>query len=261
MRVFSEIDSTNNEAKRQLSATSHSPALYVTDHRTTGKSRGKDASSLTPTLYVTDHQTAGRGRHGHEFYSPKGSGLYFTLALPADEDPAAIQLLTCAAAVAVCEVVEALSDKITQIKWVNDIFFNEKKVAGILTELIFDKNNQILSVIVGIGINLKTAHFPAEFAKNAGNIGKVEPNRLCAEISDRLIESYKQLKNENFRKKMIKNYRKRNFVIGKEVEFTDTDGIHTATATDIAADGSLVVEENGIQKMLHSGEISIKPII
>ena len=59
VHVFDAIDSTNNEAKRR--------ALTDPD---------------CAVLYVTDCQTAGRGRRGHDFYSPKGSGLYFTLSLP-----------------------------------------------------------------------------------------------------------------------------------------------------------------------------------
>lgn len=233
--VFEEIDSTNNEAKRRATATPPSPALYV-----------------------TDHQTAGRGRRGHDFYSPKGSGLYFTLALPIAGDPASIQLLTCAAAVAVCEAIEALSDKKALVKWVNDIFIDGKKVAGILAELVLDEQNRPLSVIIGIGINLTTAHFPAEFAKTAGCVGDIDPNHLCAEVCNRLIELYHQLFSEENCKKMIKNYSNRSFVLSKEIQYTDQSGEHTATAVSIAPDGSLIVEENGIKTALHSGEISIR---
>jgi len=95
-----EIDSTNNEAKRR---------------------------SLTDGahLYATGHQTAGRGRRGHDFYSPRDTGLYMTLSLPITEVEADIQRLTCIAAVAVCEAITALSDKKPLIKWINDIYINE----------------------------------------------------------------------------------------------------------------------------------------
>lgn len=271
IRLYEQIDSTNDEAKRRAQA----------DQENT-------------VLYVTDCQTAGRGRRGHDFYSPKGSGLYFTLALPLSAEPADIQVITCAAAVAVCEAIGALSDQRPLIKWVNDIYIDGKKVAGILTELVTDADNRPLSVIVGIGLNLTTEHFPAEFAARAGAIGDIDPNRLCAEITDRLTDMYRQLENaysavgggapdvpkmtasavgtgldtsvygatvskrpsESYNSIMEK-YKCLNFCIGKTVKYTDTDGNHTAAATDIAPDGSLIVEENGVRKSLHSGEISI----
>ncbi|MBR1533348.1 MAG: biotin--[Ruminococcus sp.] len=251
VRVYDAIDSTNNEAKRRLET---------------------DRGEIT--LYVTDCQTAGRGRRGHDFYSPKGSGLYFTLALPLSAEPADVQVITCAAAVAACEGIEAVSGRHPQIKWVNDVLIGGKKVAGILTELVTDGQNQPASVIIGIGINLTTAHFPAEFAAKAGSVGKVDPNRLCAEVVNRLIWMYNainysdlELKNSNNSliesnysfNSILEKYKQLNLCIGITVQYTDNDGVHTATAVDIAPDGSRVVEDSGIRKQLHSGEISITP--
>ncbi len=238
IRVFEEIDSTNNEAKRRASE-----------------------ASLSPALYVTDCQTAGRGRRGHDFYSPKGSGLYFSLALPVGGQPTSIQLLTCASAVAVCGAIRALSGKNAQVKWVNDIFIDGKKVAGILAELVLDSQNKPLSVIIGIGINLTTAHFPAEFAATAGSVGNIEPNRLCAEICNRLFDLYTALNSSTEAvSRMIDEYSKLNFVLGREITYTDRDGTHTAKAAAIAPDGSLIISENGESKALHSGEISVNPV-
>ncbi len=231
VHVFDAIDSTNNEAKRR--------ALTDPD---------------CAVLYVTDCQTAGRGRRGHDFFSPKGSGLYFTLSLPVNGDAADVQLLTCAAAVAVCEAIEALTDREAQIKWVNDIFIDGKKVAGILAELVQDDGNHPARVIVGIGLNLTTAHFPAAFAATAGCVGDTDPNRLCAKITDGMIAMYH---NNN---SVIEKYSKLNLCIGRIVRYSDADGDHTAKAVEIAPDGSLIVEENGRKKSLRSGEISVIPI-
>ena len=251
--AFDEIDSTNNEAKRRAEA-----------------DRGR------AVLYVTDHQTAGRGRRGHDFYSPKGSGLYFTLSLPLSAQPADIQVMTCVAAVATCEAIEALTNTKPRIKWVNDILIDGKKVAGILTELVSDGQNRPLSVIIGIGINLTTDHFPAEFAATAGCVGKVDPNRLCAAIVDHLINMYMIIVGDGALdvphteysfvtvnheyNSILEKYKQLNTCIGKGIRYTDTSGEHIARAVDIAMDGSLIIEENGTQKTLHSGEISIIPL-
>lgn len=231
VHLYDSIDSTNNEAKRRAES-----------------DRGLH-------LYATMHQTAGRGRRGHDFYSPPDTGLYMTLALPLRAKPEAVQILTCTAATAVCEAVRELSDKRPLIKWVNDIYLDGKKTAGILTELVTDSKNQPVAVIIGIGLNLKTEHFPEEFAAVAGNLGDIEPNLLCAEIVNRLCGHADALPGKDF----LKQYREWNLCIGRVVTYTENGALHTAVAVDIDDGGGLVVEENGVQRVLNSGEISVKP--
>ena len=230
VRVFCSVDSTNNEAKRRAA-----------------EDRGQYV------LYTADSQSAGRGRRGHSFYSP-ASGLYMTLSLPIADADDNIQLLTCAAAVAVCEAVAALTGLSPVIKWVNDVYVSGRKVAGILSEMITDDKNVPIAVIIGIGVNLTTEEFPDGFADNAGSIGDIDANLLCAKITDLLIDWYTGCDNNS----ALEKYRSLNFCIGRRVHYADQDGDHTATAVDIAEDGSLIVEENGKKRSLHSGEISIK---
>lgn len=230
IRLYESIDSTNNEAKR--------------------------SADNGVCLYATTHQTAGRGRHGHSFYSPKDTGLYMTLALPLSPCAASLQKITCAAAVAVCEAVTALSDIDPRIKWVNDIYVSGKKAAGILTELICSEDNQPRAVIIGIGMNLCTERFPDEFASNAGNIGDIEVNALCGTVAAKLIDLYRHLDNNS----ILEKYKERNFCIGKVVRYNKNNVTHTAKAVDIDDNGGLVVEENGVLTTLNSGEISIIPI-
>ena len=229
IHLYDNIDSTNDEAKR----------------------RSKTDGGVC--LYASQYQTKGRGRRGRSFYSPKDTGLYMTLSLPLAVSAASVQKITCAAAVAVCEAVEALSSQNPQIKWVNDIILYGKKVGGILTELLTDDKNQPYSVIVGIGLNLNTAVFPGEFADRAGNLGDIEVNALCGSIANNLIYMYRDLSNNS----ILEKYKQRSNCLGKIVAY-DKEGIpHTARAVDIDADGGLVVEENGFISTLHSGEISV----
>ena len=172
IHLYDSVDSTNNEAKRRADA-----------------DRGCH-------LYAAGRQTAGRGRRGHSFYSPD-TGLYMTLSLPVGDDLQSVQKITCAAAVAVCDAIESLSDNEPRIKWVNDIYVNGKKAAGILTELLTDSKNQPLAVIVGIGLNLNTESFPAEFADRAGNLGDIDINALCGTIAARLISYYEDPNNNS----------------------------------------------------------------
>ena len=230
IHLYDDIDSTNNEAKRRAEA-----------------DRGYH-------LYTTTHQTAGRGRRGHDFYSPKDTGLYMTLSLPLSGHIENVQKITCLAAVAVCEAVEALSGKQPQIKWVNDIFLDGKKAAGILTELVTDSDNRPIAVIVGIGMNLRTEDFPEEFAAQAGNLGDIEINALCGTVTENLIKLYENLSDNS----VIEKYKALNLCIGHTVRFTKDGTEHIAKAVDIDRDGGLIVEENGDTLTLNSGEISVK---
>lgn len=230
--LYDSIDSTNNEAKRRF-----------------------DPDSGI-RLYAAAHQTAGRGRRGHSFYSPKDTGLYMTLSLPCSIAAASIQKITCAAAVAVCDAITALSDQRPRIKWVNDIYVNGKKAAGILTELITDSENQPRAVIIGVGLNLCTENFPDEFADQAGNLGEIDRNALCGTIARNLTDFYQHLDDNSLSEK----YRQLSLCIGRTVRYTKNGIDHTATAVDIDEDGGLIVEENGVRTTLNSGEISVIPL-
>lgn len=125
------------------------------------------------TVIVAEEQTAGRGRRGRSFFSPAGTGIYLSIlvrpALPAER----AHLLTCSAAVAVAEAIEACAGVDASIKWVNDVYCRGKKVAGILTEGSFDLEGGVLQhAVVGIGVNVRPPHagFPAEIAERAGAV-------------------------------------------------------------------------------------------
>ena len=107
------IDSTNAEALRLLAA-------------------AQNVRDLDQTVIAADEQSAGRGRLKRAFYSPAKTGVYFTAiyapAAPID-DPA---LLTACAAVAVCRSLKEFFGVEAKIKWVNDVYVNNKKVCGII---------------------------------------------------------------------------------------------------------------------------------
>ena len=225
---FDETDSTNNAAKREAKALSYALSLFA-----------------------AERQTAGRGRRGRSFFSPD-TGLYMTLMLPA-ENSCGIQRVTCAAAVAAAEAIEALTALKADVKWVNDIYVNGKKVAGILCELICDEANTPRAVIVGIGVNLTTNNFPPEFAAKAGRIGDIDKNLLCARITENLISEYGRLNENHF----LKKYTERSIALDKTITYEKNGTKHTAKAVAITDDGGLVVSENGQETVLSSGEISI----
>ena len=114
------------------------------------------------TLVLTAHQQAGRGRLGRRFESPAGKGVYLSLILRPALSAADAQSATISAAVAVARAVKALCGLELGIKWVNDLYYQGRKVCGILTEAGTDmESGQLEWLVVGIGLNLITS--PADW--------------------------------------------------------------------------------------------------
>lgn len=230
---FDTIDSTNNEAKRNAHKLSN-----------------------TPLLYVADNQSAGRGRLGRTFYSPKNTGLYMSLMLKAKEDTQDLVCMTTATAVCVTNALKELCNIEPMIKWVNDIYLENKKVCGILCEAVSDpKTCKISGIIIGIGINIDTKDFPVELQNIATSLGQaVDRARLCALIADNIIDMYKNISTRSF----ITQYKKRCLVLGKEITYTENGEAKQAKAIDIDQNGGLVIETENGTKTLSTGEITVR---
>ena len=182
--VYPTIDSTNNEAKRRLGA--------------------GDGGDL---LIVADAQTAGRGRMGHTFYSPEGSGIYMTLSIDLANPLYQPERITLAAAVAVVRALHPYLNEELRLKWVNDIFYREKKVCGILSEGVTDLETGLIQhAIVGIGINVRPAEFPEELRDIAGTLGILSPSRneITGRIVSELLDLYQDLSSDLYLQEYLK---------------------------------------------------------
>ena len=115
---------------------------------------------------LSGEQTGGRGRTGRSFYSPADTGVYMSLLLrPENCSPAVAVKFTTMAAVAACRVIEKVSQKKAQIKWVNDVFIEDKKVCGILTEGAVSLEKGSLEYVI-LGLGLMSIRLGADFPEN-----------------------------------------------------------------------------------------------
>ena len=213
------------------------------------------------TLVIANQQTAGRGRRGHSFLSPPGTGLYMTLILRPGADMEQFQRITPAAAVAVCLTLEALTEARPLIKWVNDIYLRrgqeERKVCGILSEAVSDvETGSIESVVVGLGVNLTTRNFGGvDIAGSVFAEGSLKPAsraQIAAGIAERLMDFAGRLEDPE----LIRAYRERSLLLGREITYQQDGETCQARALDIDAAGGLVVEnESGERRTLRSGEV------
>lgn len=240
IEVYKTVDSTNTQLKRR--------AIDGGEHG---------------FVLLAEEQTNGKGRLGRSFYSPSGTGIYMSILLRPEFSGSDTVLVTTAAAVAVCRAISGVMGVETQIKWVNDVYFGEKKICGILTEAISDcETGRVGSVIVGIGINYRTEDFPEEIKDRAGSVGaksRVPRNCVAAAVVNEFFKIYEHLMEREF----MDEYRMRSNVLGKEVRFLEKGVWYTADAVDLDADGGLVVEYGGgegerVRRTLHTGEITLR---
>ena len=231
------IDSTNLQARRLI--------------------EGASGEEIQPTVLLAEGQTAGRGRLGRSFYSPTDTGLYTSLIIESPSSLDKLLSLTALAAVATSEAIEAAFGINVGIKWVNDLYYNERKIAGILAESCISGTKRY--IILGIGINLSTESFPDDILLKAGSLGvtKVaakEKRELAIDLFARLLDL---LERENTSRAMD-IYRARSTVIGKHVSFLQNGRENTATALGVTDLGALTVRlDSGETLELASGEISI----
>ena len=213
---------------------------------------------------VAGAQTRGKGRTGRSFYSPADTGIYLSLLLrPKDCGPAQAVKFTTMAAVAACEAIEKVSHRSPQIKWVNDIYIDGKKVSGILTEASVSLENGSLEYVhLGIGINVYPPEkgFPQELRETAGSVFQERKsdgkNQLTAGFLNRLMEIYTKEETGEY----AEEYRKRSMVLGKRIQILTPEGEKGARALEIDKDCRLLVEyEDGNRELLRAGEIRIRP--
>ncbi len=232
IEIFDDIDSTNTEARRQA-----------------------ERCESSPVLIVSKAQSAGRGRMGRSFYSPADTGLYMSLLLEDCAISDSVQLTT-AVSVAVTKSIEAICGVKADIKWVNDIYLEGRKICGILCESFSLPDGKKYSVI-GIGLNLYTKEFPKDIENKAASLmpSVRDRNLFAARIADEIMD----ICAGNADVDIMDIYRKRSFVLGRRITFTE-NGIEYSGIAEMVDDfGRLYVRLwDGSEKILSSGEISLK---
>lgn len=217
--------------------------------------QGIELGHPSPALYLSPYQNKAKGRFGRPFYASRDGGIYMSLRLSPNAPFLEFKPYTIMAAAAVVKAIQNLTNLDVEIKWVNDIYLNQKKVAGILTEAISSMETQtVLDVVIGIGINFHIDYFPEELQASAGNLFEGRPtisrNQLIAEIWNCFLQTDEM--------ELRALYKEKSLVVGKQVSFVENQVEYRGTAVAVTDTGNLVLElEDGRAKTLSSGEISL----
>lgn len=239
--IFKEVMSTNTVAK------------FFAEN--------EDANGL---VIISEKQSNAKGRSGKPWESPKG-GVWLSVILNPQITQNKIPIITLATGVAVEKTFERLGIENGEIKWPNDVLIDDKKVCGILTEAIAKLNN-IEYVIVGVGIdvNIDIDELPEELREGSNSLKAVcgkefDENEVIRIFLEEFEKIYKVILDENY-EKILKEWRKHSYSIGKEVEIrTPFAKPYDAYIVGINNDGILIVERNdGTLEKVISGECIIK---
>ena len=236
--IFQELDSTNTYLKKL-------------------GSQGEKENQLVIAL----SQTGGRGRMGRSFYSPNGTGIYFSLLLHPEFSAEKSLFLTVMAAVSVAETVMKYNSNDVKIKWVNDVYIDGKKVCGILTEGAINANKMLDYAVVGIGINLIAPEngFPDDIKDIATAIfpGNTEENikeKIVADVVNKFFDMYNGIDTD-----FVNRYKQYSYLTGKEINIISGDDTRPATVIDITDDCHLLVKnEKGEFEEISSGDVSVR---
>ena len=208
------------------------------------------------TTLVAERQSAGRGRLGRSFASETG-GLYMSVILPYQKSDTP-SLVTVSAAVAVSRAIERLAPLSVEVKWVNDLLADGKKICGILAEAVTVGEES--RAVLGIGINL-TNKLPRELSDIAANIydlcGRVITPEAMLEAA---LDEISRVESESF-EDVLEEYRHKCVTLGKIVDVIPHDGEkYKAKAVDILHDGALLVEKEETREKIRvfSGEVSTR---
>ena len=209
------------------------------------------------TVVAADAQTSGRGRRGRMWASPAGAGVYVSVVLRPSRQVA--PLLTIAAGVAVAEGIQAATGLETHVKWPNDVYVSERKLAGILAEA-GSSSAAVDYVIVGCGINVTPAAYPPEIGARATSIelelGRaVDRGLVLAESLAALAARYADLQAQR-RRDVVDAWRARaSLTFGRRIEWDAVNGVRRGVAEDVDDAGALLVRTaTGVERVI-SGEI------
>ncbi len=211
------------------------------------------------SVVVAESQTAGRGRMGRSWVSPKSKGAYFSVILRPDISPKEVSSITLFSALSVAKTIKEMAGLAAFIKWPNDVFINNKKICGILTEMNAE-TDKINFVIIGIGVNINTKE--ELLPKGATSImeargAEISRLELVKGIFKNMDKYYKLFKNGQIAE-IIKEYKEFSNFLGKRVQVTYHNAKLEGYAIDVDREGALILRmDSGLNERVMAGDVTM----
>ncbi|MFA6959604.1 MAG: biotin--[acetyl-CoA-carboxylase] ligase [Opitutaceae bacterium] len=242
MQLLDEIDSTNDEAARQLAA-------------------GKEA----PFAIIAQRQTKGRGRFGRAWHSESNGNLYASFAFRPRLEPARMQMFTLWMGANVCELIASFCRTAPGLKWPNDLLFDGRKAGGMLTEARMDAD-QIRDLVFGLGLNVNSpaGGWPDDLADRAVSLAEhtrqpIDLNKLTAALIGRVLQAYDRFIDGSYSKTFADLWNRYDVLRNRPVAVLTAAHRVAGIALGIDDEGSFVVRtENGRTERFRAGEVTLE---
>lgn len=210
---------------------------------------------------VAEYQQAGRGRRGRQWFSPFGSNLYLSMYWKLDQGPAAAMGLSLVIGIVMTEVMQRLGAADVRVKWPNDLYLKDRKLAGILVELT-GKTGDAAQLVIGAGINLRMRE-PAADVINQGWINlqeagiSIDRNELTVTLLQELRGALRKFEQEGL-SSFISRWRSLDNFLDRPVKLLIGDKEIQGIERGIDQQGALLLEIDGEIKTFIGGEISLR---
>lgn len=240
IEVLQEIDSTSDYLRRE-----QSPGAA-------GQGR----------VCVAEWQSAGRGRRGRRWVSPYGSSLYLSLAWQLSAATLQSGGLSLAVAIAVLRALRNCGVEAVGLKWPNDIFYQGRKLAGILLDVAGESAGPFL-VVIGIGVNLRLPDNAArDIDQPWADLSQcgisVDRNRLAGLIVDALVQALDTFARQGLAA-FATEWERFDLIAGRTVELQhENENRISGIARGIDSRGALLIEQDGDTRSFHAGEVSVR---
>ena len=221
---------------------------------TNDRARELAEGGAADVVVVADEQTGGRARLDREWTAPSG-GVWASLVLRPERPPAEIPMYTLAAAVAVARAAREAGVEAT-IKWPNDVLVageeGERKLCGILTEMEGEAD-RVSWLVLGPGVNANVDRdaLPPGATSLRAEVGDVDRRTFL----QRILEEIHDLTGEGTDLRAVLDaWREYASTLGRRVRVETPSGAVEGRAVDVRFPGSLVVETDDGERVVHAGD-------
>ncbi|WP_223506876.1 bifunctional biotin--[acetyl-CoA-carboxylase] ligase/biotin operon repressor BirA [Pseudomonas sp. GL-RE-29] len=235
--VIDSIDSTNAEALRAI-----------------------DRGQAAPFIVVAERQTAGRGRRGRKWVSPFAENIYYSLVLRIEGGMRQLEGLSLVVGLAVMHTLRDLGISAAGLKWPNDVLVGQKKIAGILLELVGDPAD-VCHVVLGVGINVNmqlTDEVDQQWTSMRLESGKMfDRNQLVAELGLTLQRYLARHQASGF-SAIQSEWEQNHLWQGRAVSLVAGVSQIAGEVLGIDSQGALRLKVDGVEKVFSGGELSLR---